>query len=138
MRAGFGAVGVRKARSHAVVVELDPLSRTGKSMATWDAEVGNASIIEGVPFRGSLEGFLIFEDAVLKAPNLFGEPMVLHRRVGFTVGNSGEEAVRNAAKEYRVDVVIGGEGRLDCPRRHCRWNRSCRTRDWKGCRRFGR
>jgi len=106
-------------------------------VATWDAEVGNASVIEGVTLRGSLEGFLVFEDAVLKTSDLFRESMELHRGVGFVVGNGGEESIRNSAKEHHINVVIGSEGRLNCPRQHCWWDRSRWARDWKGSQRFG-
>jgi len=82
----------------------------GESMAAWDAEVGNVSVVEGVTLRGSLEGFLIFEDAVLETSDLFRELVELHRSVSFVVGDSGEESVCNRVKEYHVDVVIGGEG----------------------------
>jgi len=79
-------------------------------VATWDAEVGNVSVIEGVTLRGPFEGLLVFEDAVLKTFDLFRESMELHRSIGFAVGDGGEESVHNGAKEYHVDVVIGGEG----------------------------
>ena len=59
-------------------------------MATWDAEVGNTSIVEGVTLRGPFEGFLVLEDAVLKTSDLFRESMKLHRSIGFTVGNGGK------------------------------------------------
>jgi len=82
----------------------------GESVAAWDAEVGNASIVEGVTLGGSFEGFFILEDAVLKTSDLFCESMELHCSVGFTVDDGSEESVRNGVKEYRVDVVVGGEG----------------------------
>jgi len=62
----FRAVGVCEAQCHTIIVEFDPLSWTGESMAAWDAEVGNASIVEDVTLRGPFEGLLIFEDVVLK------------------------------------------------------------------------
>ena len=72
--------------------------------------MGDTAVVEDVALWGSLEGFLVLEDAVLETPDLFSEAMVLHRSVGFAVGDGGEESVRNGAKEYRIDVVIGGEG----------------------------
>ena len=78
-------------------------------MAAWDVEVGNASVVEDVTLWSSLEGLLIFEDAVLKTLNLFYKAMELHCSVGFVVGDCGEESVCNGAKEYRIDVVVGGK-----------------------------
>src|SRR6267142_2082180 len=109
MRVGLRAVGVHEARYCAIVIELDPLSRTGESVAAWDVEVGNAIVIEGVPLRSPLEGLLVLEDAVLKTLDLFGEPVELHGSIGFTVGDGGEKTVRNRAKEDRVDVIVGSE-----------------------------
>jgi len=88
----------------------------GESVAAWDAEVGNAPVVEGVPFGGSLKSFLILEDAVLKTLDLFREAMELHRRIGLVVGNGGEETVCNGAKEHRVNVVVGSESQLNRPR----------------------
>jgi len=79
-------------------------------VAAWDAEVGNTSIVEDVTLRGPIKGLLIFKDVVLETSDLFRESMELHRSVGFTVGDGGEESVCNGAKEYRIDVVVGGEG----------------------------
>jgi len=78
-------------------------------MATWDAEVGNVFVVEDVPLQSSLEGFLVLEDAVLKPFDLLCKAMELHRSVSFSVGDRGEEAVRNGVKEYRVDIVICGK-----------------------------
>jgi len=79
-------------------------------MAAWDAEVGDASVVEGVTLRGLLEGFLVFKDAVLKTSDLFHESVVLHCGVGLAIGDGCEESIRNGVKEYRVNVVVGGEG----------------------------
>ena len=67
------------------------------------------SFVDDVALGGSLEGFLVCEDAVLKTFDLFCEAMKLHRCVGFTVGDCGEESIRDGAKEYRVNVVVGGK-----------------------------
>ena len=107
-------------------------------MTAWDAKVGNASIIEGIALRGSLKGFLVFKDAVLKTSDLFCESMVLHHSIGFMIGDGSEKSIHNSAKEHCVDVIVGSKGRLDRPRRHCWWDWSHRARDWKGSRRFGR
>src|SRR6266850_2523698 len=42
--------------------------------------------------------------------DLLHELMVLHHGVGFSIGDGGEKSICNGAKEYSVDVVVGGEG----------------------------
>src|SRR6267142_5311425 len=106
-------------------------------MAAWDAEVGDASVVEYIALWGSLEGFFVFEDPVLETPDLFRKTVVLHRGIGLPVGDCCEESICNCAKEDRIDVGVCGEGGLDCPRRHCWRGRSRRMRNWKGCQRFG-
>src|SRR6267142_2030823 len=132
MRVGFGAVGVGEARHCSIIIEFDPLGWAGKPTAAGDVEVRDAPIVEDVTFRSMFKSFLIFEDTVLETLDLLGEAMKLHRSVGFAVGDRGEESVRDGVKECRIDVVVGGKGRLDGPRRHCWRDWSRWTRDWKG------
>src|SRR6267142_6660366 len=132
MRVRFGSVSVCESRYCPLVVEFDPLSQVGKPVAAWDAEVGDTAVVEDVALRSSLEGFLILEDPFFESLDPLSEAVELHHRVSLAVGDGGEESVRNGAKEDRIDVGVGSEGGLSCPRRHRWWYWSCRARDWKG------
>src|SRR6267142_4125841 len=137
MQGRFGSVGICESRYCSVVIELDSLSRAGKPIAAWDAEVGDTAVVEDITLRGSLEGFLVLEDSIFESLDPLSEAVELHRRVGLAVGDGGEEAVCNGAKEHHVEVVVGGKDGLCRPRRHCQWCWSRQARDWKGCRRLG-
>ena len=105
----FWAVGVCKTRHCPIVIEPDPLGRAGEPVAAWDAEVGNATIVEDVALRGPLKGFFVLENSIFESLDSLGEAMELHSGIGFAVGDGGEKSVRNGAKEYHVDVVVHGE-----------------------------
>jgi len=68
------------------------------------------SIVESVALGGSFKGFFVVEDVILEPFDLLHELMVLHHGVGFSIGDGGEKSICNGAKEYSVDVVVGGEG----------------------------
>jgi len=72
-------------------------------------EVGDTTVVEDITLWGSLEGFLVLEDSFFESFNLLGEAVELHGRVGLAVGDSGEESVRDGAKEDRIDVGVGSK-----------------------------
>jgi len=115
-----GAVGIGEAQRGTIVIELNPLGRAREPVAAGNVEVGDAPIVDRVPFRGSFEGFLVLEDLFLKPLNLLSEPSVLHGGVGFVVGDGCKKSIHNRAKEFHVNVRIGGKGRLRGVWGHCR------------------
>jgi len=105
-------VGICIPRHCAIVVELDSFSGGRKPISVGNMEVGNAAIIECVPFWGLLERLLVLEDALLKCLNLLRKVAILDCSIGFMVGDGCEQSICNGAKELSVDVRVHGEGRL--------------------------
>jgi len=99
-------------------------------MAAWDAEVGDAPVIEDVALWGPLEGFLVFEDALLGPLMRLSKAMELHRGVGFAVGDSGEESRSRLSEGALRRGRRCGEDCLSRPRRMAGVLESL-DRDWK-------
>ena len=68
--------------------------------------MGNVSIVEGVPLRGSFEGFFVVKDTILERFDLLSEALVLEGGIGLVVGDGGEESIRNCVKESSIDFRV--------------------------------
>jgi len=93
--------------------------------------VGNMSVIEDIALGGSLECFLVVEEAILERLNLLCKAVVLEGGISFTVGNGSEESVCNSAKELSINVGVRSKSGLSGSGRHRWWEWSCQARDWE-------
>lgn len=137
VRLGARSICVSIPKDHTIIIELDPFGGVVESMASWDMEMGNASIVEDVPLWSMLKGLLVVEDPVLKAFNLIRKVMVVDGSLGLTLGNHAKEFIGNCAEEDGIDVWIVLKCGIDCLGQHCQWYWHIRLWDWKWCQRFG-